>query len=238
MSKKDCEIYSKSHLVSKAFKKLHITRSNAESFKKHEICAALETCTGKGLIFPDAEFEMKIHKKSGTIYLLPRDSPLSYRDYEILVKGGPQKKLYSIATNKMDLKVDKKEEIGELLNAIKDKLREMNVHLDPIKINVPKTNTPTPSRNLNNNLNRNLNNNLNRKPQQQPLSEPQQQPLPKPQQQPLSEPQQQPLPKPQQKPQCTKNPSRSRWSQCTKNPSRQCVRWECRYPCRPSSTQW
>ena len=165
MTNTQCKDFSKAYLVDKAYRKLHITKSNAAEMHKDAICAALNTCGKQGLVFPNAEFRMEVKKTEGIVYLLPRDSPLSYRDYEILVKGEPANKIRSIATNKLKIDgVKGQNKISFVQSMIMNKLREMGVHLDPIKIKVTKTNTNRVT--LNNNLNRttpnNNNNNLNR----------------------------------------------------------------------------
>ena len=169
MTNTQCKDFSKAYLVDKAYRKLHITKSNAAEMHKDAICAALNTCGKRGLVFPNAEFRMEVKKTEGIVYLLPRDSPLSYRDYEILVKGEPASKIRSIATNKLKIDgVKGQNKISFVQSMIMNKLRAMGVHLDPIKIKVTKTNTNRVT--LNNNLNRttpnngnlNLNNNLNR----------------------------------------------------------------------------
>ena len=164
MNNKECSIFSKANLANKAHEKLHITKTNAQSFTKEELCAALDTCTGDGWVFPDSTFEMKLDKSSGTLYLLPAGGPLSYKDYEILAKGSPQSKIHAIATKKMKIKVDKKEKIGEMLSMIKDKLIKMKKSLDPIKIKIPSTsknNSMSMSNNMSINNNRNNNMSIN-----------------------------------------------------------------------------
>ena len=170
MNSKECSAYTKEALVEKASKQLHLTKSNASFLSKEEICDLFKTCKGsRRVLLPSTELRVEKDDKQNTLYFIPRRSPLSYEDYEILVDQSPKESIVKIAKRlKMeDYEVNNKDTVGIILSQIKQYLDDRKAGLDPIKIKGPKrtntNNNANANRNNrnNNNVNRNNNNNNN-----------------------------------------------------------------------------
>ena len=156
--------YSKSFLVKKVWKELHISLANAQALSKSELIKAIELCDTSSKVFPPVEFRIEVDRQRGAMYMIPRKSPFSYKDYKVLVAATPSKKINSLA-RKMNIDVDPTDNIGLVLSLIKDELRKKKAHLDPIIVKVPSSTKSTLSatRWSNNNNNRSVNvNNNNR----------------------------------------------------------------------------
>ena len=117
------DIYSKSFLARKVWKELHISLANAQALSKRELVKALELCDTSSKIFPPVEFRIEVDRQKGAMYMIPRKSPFSYKDYKILVAATPSKKIKSLA-RKMKLDIDPKDNTGLVLSLIKDELRK------------------------------------------------------------------------------------------------------------------
>ena len=136
------DIYSKSFLARKVWKELHISLANAQALSKRELLKALELCDTSSKIFPPVEFRIEVDRQKGAMYMIPRKSPFSYKDYKILVAATPSNKIKSLA-RKMKLDIDSKDNTGLILSMIKDELRKKKAHLDPIVVRVPSSTKST-----------------------------------------------------------------------------------------------
>ena len=140
MTNQACSNYSKLFLQKKAISNLHITKSNANTLTKGQICKALEKCKSNGYVLPAVSFRAELDKGTGTLYLIPSKSKFSYKDYKILVAATPAKDVIKLAKKIGVDDVGNKDNVGSVLSEIKDNLRDRknNSHLDPIVIQLGK----------------------------------------------------------------------------------------------------
>ena len=140
MTNQECSNYSKLFLQKKAVSNLHITKSNANSLTKGQICKALKKCKTNGYVLPAVSFRAELDKGTGTLYLIPSKSKFSYKDYKILVAATPAKDVIKLAKKIGVDDVGNKDNVGSVLSEIKDNLRDRknNSHLDPIVIQLGK----------------------------------------------------------------------------------------------------
>ena len=140
MTNQACSNYSKLFLQKKAVSNLHITKSNASSLTKGQLCKALDKCKSRGYVLPAVSFRAELDKDTGTLYLIPSKSKFDYKDYKILVAGTPAKDVIKLAKKIGVPDVNNKDNVGTVLSEIKDTLRERknNSHLDPIVIQLGK----------------------------------------------------------------------------------------------------
>ena len=164
MNNKECSAYTKEALVEKASKQLHLTKSNASFLSKEEICELFKTCKGtKQVLLPSTELRVEKDDKTNAIYFISRKSPLTYKDYEVLVKQSPKEEVMKIAKRLKikEYQPSNKDTVGVILFQIKQHLEDRKAGLDPIKIKGPKRQMASNNVNNVNNRVNNVNNRVN-----------------------------------------------------------------------------
>ena len=167
MNNNDCSAYTKETLVDKAKRELHLTKSNAQFLTKEELCSIMNAAKNtKHVLLPSMDLRIEKSKTANLIYFIPRKSPLTYKDYEVLVAQKPKSKVVQIA-QKLNIKnytASNKDTVGIVLSQIKRHLEDKGVDLDPIRIKGPimkKANNKTNNNAMNVNNRSNNNNSMN-----------------------------------------------------------------------------